>query len=120
MRLTLLALAALIAFLALVSPARAESTATWGGTGCTLRQVEGQAHVAEMSCENRLNAANTFVSAEVEAEGLIVTLRIVHGPGEEPDWFHIEVPPGFYAEPQQFDLEEDAGRVVLIYEWVGM
>jgi hypothetical protein len=46
-------------------------------------------------------------------------LTIVHGPGREPDWFHISVPDGYWAEPSQFELAEDDGQVVLIYEWTG-
>lgn len=110
---------AIIAVLAMAAIASAGSTANWNGTGCTLRLVENEAHVAEMDCQNRLNAANTFVSADLEAGGLVVELTIVHEPGDEPDWFHIGVPDGYWAEPSDFELAEDAGRVVLIYEWVG-
>ena len=108
-----------LAVVAHAAPAWAGQTAYWDGTGCTLRLVEGRAHVAEMDCHNRLNAANTFVSADLEAGGLLVTLTIVHEPGDSPDWFHIAVPDGYWADPSQFELPENEGRVVLIYEWTG-
>lgn len=111
-----LALAVLLAF---ASMARAESTANWGGTGCTLRAVDDQAHVAVLSCHNRLTGGQPITRADLTAEGVTVGLTVFHGPGDIPDRFIVVVPDGFYAVPSEVDIGEDAGADVLIYEWTG-
>lgn len=49
---------ALAILAALCAPDRAQDTAAWSGTGCTLVPVTGHEHVAEARCENVLNSTS--------------------------------------------------------------
>lgn len=121
MRHVLQALAVVVhAAFAAPAPALASSTADWDGTGCTLRSIEGQAHVAQLDCENRLTGGQPITRAELTADGLTVGLTVFHGPGDIPDRFIVVVPDGFFAVPSEVDIPENAGDTVLIYEWTGM
>lgn len=98
--------------LAFTLPAQAE-------TGCTLRAVSGQAHVAELSCRNILAGSPDMTHQAFIDGGLSVGVTILHGPGDVPDRFQVAVPDGFQAVPAEVDVEENTGTTILIYEWAG-
>ena len=102
----------LLLALAFTLPAQAE-------TGCALRLVDGQAHVAELSCRNILAGSPDVTHQALIDGGLSVGVTILHGPGEVPDRFQVVVPEGFLAVPAEVDVEENTGTTVLVYEWVG-
>ncbi len=105
------------AFLAL--PASAQDAAYWGGTGCVLVPVEGQAHIAEARCVNLLTGYQPWTEADITAGGLTVHLSVLHGPDRVPDEFTVTVPDGFVAVPPVLVLDEDQTGVVRIMPYLG-
>lgn len=94
-------------------------TANFGGTGCRLIPVTGQAHVAEVQCHNVHTMGAAFDDGVMEAGGLTVGLSVAHGPGDEPDAFVITPGSGFYADPAVLVIPEWDGATALIFEFVG-
>ncbi len=86
-------------------------TADFGGTGCQLVPVAGQAHVAEMRCHNVHTSGQSRDEATVDAGGITVVLRVFHGPGDSPD--------GYFAEPPVLTLNEWQSGVIRILPFVG-
>ena len=114
MRLVLSAL-----FLAL--PASAQDSAWWAATGCQLVQIQGEAWVAEVRCQNELTSmTNPDVAADLRAGDLTVGLFVEQTLGRTPDSFAVFPPDGFVADPPVLVLDEGARGVVLILPWVGM
>jgi hypothetical protein len=60
-------------------PASAAETPT---TGCTMRLVADQPHVAEVTCANALTSGPPFDEFVMSVDGLDVWLTIRHKPGE--------------------------------------
>lgn len=110
----LIALAALIAF-----PAAAQDAVDWGGTGCAIVAVQGQPHVAEVTCWNRLTVSNWVTDGAIMAGEVAVAVTVHHGPGDVPDTFSLTAP-GFIVAPDRFDLDEHTEGVALVFPWVGM
>ncbi len=94
-------------------------TANWGGTGCRLIPVTGQAYVAEVQCHNVHTMGAAFDDGVMEAGGLRVILSVAHGPGDEPDTFVITPGGGFYADPAVMVIPEWDGATAFIFEFVG-
>ena len=101
--------------IAMAAPAQAE-TCYYGspanGTNITI-QPHDEAF-AEIVIDNRLAFAYRRVCT-VSQFGVGVTVRYLAGPGDEPDWFEIEVPPGFVAEPPSILLEDKTHGSVIIW-----
>jgi hypothetical protein len=104
----------------MASPAMADATLSWGGTGCTLALVTGAAHVAEVTCVNVQTSGASYTQGEMTINGLGVGLTVLHGPGDIPDKFTISPPEGYIAVPNVLVLDEDTSGVVLIYQFLGM
>jgi hypothetical protein len=94
-------------------------TADFGGTGCQLVPVSGQAHVAEMRCHNVHTSGQSRDEAAVDAGGITVVLRVFHGPGDSPDSFIALPPDGYFAEPPVLTLNEWQSGVIRILPFVG-
>lgn len=105
--------------LLLALPAQAQDAAYWGGTGCVLVPVEGQAHIAEARCINLLTGYQPWTEADITAGGLTVHLSVLHGPDRVPDQFVVTPPDGFVAVPPVLVLDEDQTGVVRIIPWLG-
>ena len=94
--------------------------ATWGGTGCKLVPVADQDHVAEVRCVNTQTTGDAVTSGEMEADGLWVSLTVLHGAGDIPDEFAIVPMPGFVAVPPLLVLDEHTRGTAVIIPWEGM
>lgn len=115
--LLILALALLIGLAAM--PVMAQDSVDWGGTGCAITPVAGQAHVAEVTCWNRLTSGNWITDGVVQAGEVTLSIEAIHGPGDAPDKFTF-VAPGYMVMPPAFDLDENTRAVALVFPWVGM
>lgn len=115
--LLILALALLIGLAAM--PVMAQDSVDWGGTGCAIKPVAGQPHVAEVTCWNRLTVSNWVTDGAIVAGEVAVAVTVHHGPGDVPDTFSLTAP-GFIVAPEQFDLDEHTEGVALVFPWVGM
>lgn len=105
--------------LILALPAQAQDAAYWGGTGCVLVPVEGQAHIAEARCVNLLTGYQPWTEADMTAGGLTVHLSVLHGPDRVPDEFTVTPPDGFVAVPPVLVLDEDQVGTILLYRYLG-
>lgn len=102
------------------SAAWAQDSADWGGTGCQLVPVEGQAHVFEARCRNIETGGYSFlVAADLTAGGITVRLILEQEPGKIPDAFTIVPPDGYFADPSPMILDEFTRGTIRIYEWAG-
>jgi hypothetical protein len=101
------------------APAFAGNVADFGGTGCKLVPVTGQAHVAEVQCHNVHTTGPAFDVGIMSANGIEVQVSIDHGPGDEPDTLMVLPYDGYYAEPSVMVIREWDGETALIFEWVG-
>lgn len=100
-------------------PSFAQDAADFGGTGCVIIAVQGEIHVAEVTCINVVTAGNYHDEAQITSGGISVGLTIDHGPGEAPDRFTVTPPDGYVAQPPVMDLDERTSGVVLVYTWQG-
>jgi hypothetical protein len=114
----MLRLAILLA--AIASPAAANPALSYGGTGCEITLTPGQAHVARITCQNRLTSGASYNEGALDAGGLIVGLTINHGPGDIPDTFTITPPDGYVAIPSTLILDENTDGEMLLYPFIGM
>lgn len=64
----------ILASLAFAIPASAQDVADFGGTGCVLRPVTSQDHVAEIICRNVETTGNAWSEGAMSAGGLTVGL----------------------------------------------
>ncbi len=94
-------------------------TVNFGGTGCTMKPVSGQTHVAEVTCKNVHTSGAAISEGTMDAGGLYVHMTVFHGPGDIPDHFYAVPPDGFIAVPPSLMLAEWDGGVILIYPFVG-
>jgi hypothetical protein len=108
-----------MALLCLAAPAHAQDAVDWGGTGCKLVAVQDRAHVAEVTCWNRLTTGNWVTEGIMTAGDVVVSVSAIHGPGDDPDSFTFTAP-GFIMQPGSFDLEEHTQGVALVFPWSGM
>jgi hypothetical protein len=98
----------------------AGDTANYGGTGCTLVPVEGEAHIAEARCTNiQIGGYQSVVGADLTAGTLTVHLLLDQGPGKVPDSFTITPPDGYFADPETLILDEFTEGTIRIYPFVG-
>ena len=105
---------ALAILLALASPVAAQDSVDWNGTGCTIRTVSGRAHIAEITCHNRLTAGVTHNRGAVMLDGQPVQINATMEPGAKPDRFEAIPPIGFYADPPA-DVAEGDSAVIRIW-----
>jgi hypothetical protein len=110
----------LVALACFAAPAFADPVADFGGTGCTLHPVAGQAHVAEVHCRNVETSGPAYDEGAMDAGGLVVGLTVWHGPGDIPDRFDLTAPDGHVVIPDVLLLDEHTRGVALVYPWVGM
>lgn len=103
-----------------VFPARAQDVAEWGGTGCQLVPVSGEAYIAEARCHNAVTSGQSLTEGVMQIGDMVVHLAVRHGPGDVPDLFTVTPPVGYVAYPGVLSLDEKARGMVLIYPWVGM
>ena len=102
------------------APAFADPVADFGGTGCTLTPVAGQAHVAEVVCRNVETTGPAIDEGAMDAGGVVVLLTVWHGPGDVPDRFDLVAPDGYIVIPEVLILDEFTTGAALVYPWVGM
>jgi hypothetical protein len=110
----------LVALACLAAPAFAGPVADFGGTGCQIVLVSGQAHVAEVHCHNVETRGSAYDEGAIDTGGLVVGLTIWHGPGDVPDRFTLTAPDGHVVQPDVLVLDEDTRGAALVYPWVGM
>ena len=105
-------LAAVIALAAL--PANAQTAVNWGGTGCTIAIVTGQAHVAEIVCHNVLTGGVTHNRGVLMLDGQPVEIIATMGPGDDPDRFEVIPPVGYTADPA-VDVPEGGQAIIRVW-----
>lgn len=110
---------ALIIALACASPAFAGDTANWGGTGCKLTPVHGQAHVAEITCRNVLTIGLMFTEGVMQIDALAVSVSIDHAPDALPDTFTLIPSPGYTVQPGIMVLDENQRGKALVFPYSG-
>lgn len=110
----------LVVLAALSGPAMAQDFASWDGTGCVIRPVTGQAHVAEVTCRNVETHGHAFNEAVIETDVVAVHVAIIHEPGFVPDRFTLTALGGYVAVPGEISLDEYSSGVVKVFPWVGM
>ena len=93
---------------------------SWGGTGGTIAAVNLHGHVADVHLRNELTSGPYHNEGQLSANGVTVTLRVEHQPGDMPDRFFVDVPDGYIAVPQWLDLDEETSGVIRIFELEGM
>lgn len=103
----------------LAMPAHAQDTASFGGTGCVLVPVTGEAWVAEVNCLNVETTGNAWNEGAMTANGLTVGLTISHGPGDVPDVFTLIPPVGYVVHPEVMTLDELSTGQAVVLPYVG-
>jgi len=117
---TLVPLLAHSAALFLALPTSAQDSANWGGTGCQIVPIQGEAWVAEVRCRNELTSmTNPDVAADLRAGDLTVGLFVEQTLGRTPDSFAVFPPDGFVADPPVLVLDEGARGVVKVLPFLG-
>jgi hypothetical protein len=97
----------------LASPAAGETVCHYGSPGTTVRIEPGDEVFAKVRIMNRLAFRERSICV-LTLFGVPVRVEYDSGPGLEPDWFHVEVPPGFVAIPPSILIDDGASDTVLI------
>jgi hypothetical protein len=128
MRAFLIAIALGLAALAWLSgmlamPVNAETTHTWGSpfyaSTITILPTDKPGAVAEVVFDNRTVHPDEKSRFDLTLGDLTVTVIALVGRGLTPDRMTIIPPDGYFADPPEIDVAEDAvGRVVL-YPYLG-
>ena len=96
----------------------------FAGTGCRLVLVEGQAHVAEVHCRNRITAGLGTERGRMEAGGIGVGVAIVSTSepviGQSPDVFSFEPDPGYFVDPPDLVIDEHGADFARVFVWSGV
>ena len=98
----------------------AQDTADFGGTGCKIIPIEGQAHSAEVHCTNAETTGQSYDEGALTVGDLTLGLSISHGLGKVPDTFTLFSPEGYVVIPDQMTLDENTRGLALVYPFFGM
>jgi hypothetical protein len=107
-------IARILALCLLSSPALADDTAYCGESLAALRPGTGEA-VAQVIILNRYSAAPTNCQSDVKLNGLTVVIQFANQPGRTPDSVRVIVPSGFFAIPEEIELNEDQQGTIQIF-----
>ena len=98
----------------LAAPASAQTICHYGSPGTTVSIAPHETAAAEITVHNRLAMRrNSF--CDLALDDVQVTIEYDPGPGPEPDWFHVEVSPGFVAVPGSALIDDEAFGTILIF-----
>ena len=98
----------------LAAPASAQTMCHYGSPGTTVSIAPHETAAAEITVHNRLAMRRNSV-CELALGDVQVTIEYDPGPGPNPDWFHVEVSPGFVAVPGSALIDDEAFGTILIF-----
>jgi hypothetical protein len=118
-------LAVLAALFVAAAPAWAEirpgpgaETRVWGHMARAVVRLErADDHPATVVFENRMTiGAPDELAFTLAIEGMSVAVAVTMGDGQTPDVMSVSPPPGFQAEPETIEVDENAvGRIEIRY-----
>jgi hypothetical protein len=96
------------------------ATIFWGATGATIVAEQETGHVATVYCKNELTYGPSTDEGQIAINGLTVTVKVTHMPGDKPDIFDILVPEGYVAVPPSISVNEETTEEIRIFEIGGL
>jgi len=62
-----------------------------------------------------LGPSEVFILRTLDADGMVVVLRVENRPGDVPDQVTITPPPGYWVEPEQATIDEGRSIVFRLF-----